>query len=458
MGAEFLVGVADIAITPPLGVPPGLWRLRTGLANAVKEDLLAQAIVLDDGTRVVVIVATDLAMMGRVVAERVRERVARSTGVRPGAVLMNAAHNHGAPPLTLGVGQKLPVHAFGLEEWETGLAGQIATCIEAAFRCRVPARIGYGQGLVGDVTVNRVHPERSVDRSLQALVARDRSDRPIAILCAFACHGTTVGGQALAWHADFPAAVRRTVDAALPGTSCLFVQKCAGDVAPWDFWFGNERARPMGFDARDELGLAIGSELLRVVERAAVDRAPRLASASRKLPLPRRQLPWSAGEIERVAKSLESRPEGPYPIVWPERLHTANSAREYPLYYQRYALALYKGMVERPNEPVVAEIQALRIGGFAIVANPFELFNGPGAAIADSSPADVTAVLGYSNDYLGYLPGSDEYDALDGVALEEVLDQNRYRWAYGITNTQVGRGGTELLVEASGALLGRAWK
>jgi neutral ceramidase len=453
MGTHLLVGVAETVITPPLGVPPGIWRLRTGLAESVKEDLLAQAIVLDDGARAVAIVATDLAMVGRGMVEKVRERVAASTGIRPDAVMVNAAHNHGAPALTLGVGEKLPMDAAGLEEYEHSLPGRIATCVEAAFRRRVPARVGYGEGTVTGVTVNRTHPGREVDRTLQVLVVRDQSGRPIAMLSAFACHGTTVGGQTLAWHADFPAAIRRTIATRLPGTACLFFQKSAGDVAPWDSWFGNEVARPMGFDARDELGVAIGEELLRVADRAHMEPVPVLGSVARRLTLKRRRLPWSPVEVARVSKLFETRPDPAYPVVWPPDLHTADSARRYPLYYQRYALAAYRDMAARAEEPIEAEIQALRIGGFAVVANPFELFNGAGMAIADSSPADVTAVLGYSNDYLGYLPGSDEHDALLGVSLEDILDQDRYRWAYGITNTTVDRGGADRVAEASGGLL-----
>ena len=445
-------GVCRADITPPLGLPPGAWRLRTGLATGVEEPLLAQALVLDDGARPLALVATDLLWITRDLADATRRRVRELTGIPPDAVLLNASHNHSAPVLVEADSVKALVPMGGYERYAASLPERIAGAVYGAYAHRRPAAVGSGVGRAAGISVNRVDPARPVDDTVQVLRV-DAADGPLAVVVGFACHGTCVGGQTLRWNADFPHALRVAVQQASPRAECLFLQACAGDLAPLDYWFGNEAATPHGFPARDRVGAALAAEVRRLLPAIRTVREAELAAVSSVVPLRRRRLPWSAAELDRIEGRLAGRSEPDDREAWPDALHTATSAQRFPVHYQHGAVRMYRDMLARQDTPLMAEVQALAIGDTGVAGVPFELFSGPGRSVREQSPFATTLVLGYCNDYLGYLPPTADLDLVAGVPLEAVLDQSRYRWAYGITNTNVDRGEIDrLLAAVAGAL------
>jgi len=455
-----LAGVARVDITPPLGLPLRGWAARNARARTAHEPLIAQALVLDDEQQPggqAAIVAIDLPHVGRGLTTDVRARVHASTGLPEAAVLLNASHTHSGPPLDLGNGISWTPQDPEYARYAAVLPELIAGAIYGAYHARQPARVASGSGRAPGVSTNRVAHADPVDDSVQVLRVDALDGAPIAVLGSFACHGTCMGGQVPDWNADFAAPLRTTVEHALRGSvECLFLQGCAGDIAPWDFWMGNPSPRPHTYANRDELGERVGLEVARVAGGLRTTADARIAAASHMLPMRRRQLPWDQSELDLIERSLRNQPTPDYPELWAPHVHTANSAQLFPLSYQRGAVGMYQNMRARADEPLQAEVQTIAIGDAAIVANPFELFNGPGLDIRARSPfAGATFVLGYSNDYLGYLPRTADFLKIKDVPLEEILDQDRYRWAYGMTNTNVDLGEIDKLVAASVSELAR---
>jgi neutral ceramidase len=442
-------GVAQITITPPNGVPHGCWSARTGLAEGVHDELLAHALVLDDGERRVAIVAADVVFVGAELTAEVRRQVEALCGIPGEAVLVHATHNHSGPSVSRGCAVAGLRDVPGFERWSALLPELLAGAVYAANRDLRPARVGSDVGIVEGVSVNRVDRARGVDPELPVLRVDREDGTPLAIVVAFACHATSMAGHTLLWNTDFPGPLRRAVEEAEPGATCIFLQGCAGDVAPWDHWFGNADARPQTFDNRDFLGRSLAQAVLAVLPSIRTLDGARIAVGSTTLELQRRQLPWTAEEIAAV--ELPSEPA--YGERWPDDVHSAASAQRYPVSYQKGALTMYADMKAREREPLRAELQALAIGDAAIVANPFELFSGPGSEIRRGSPFRTTFTIGYANDYLGYLPPDDDFDRIADVPVHDVLDQDRWRWAYGITNTNVAPGEVGRVVEESRNLL-----
>jgi hypothetical protein len=453
---SFSAGTARVDITPPLGLPVGCWAARRCLAEGAREPLLAQALVVSDGERTAAIVAADLVFAGRDLTDAVRARVRELTGIPPEAVSLHASHNHSAPSLARGSGVAALQDAAGFESYTDVLPDLVAGVVYAAWKRMRPARVGAAVTQAPGLSVNRVHHERPVDDSLTVIRVDGEDGSPLAAVISFTAHPITVGGISRVWDAEYPAPLRAVLERAVPGLEPLFIQGCAGNVAPFtDWWFGNWEASRHSYEARDELGWKLGETALGVYGQIETTPDARVAVASEWLELRRRRHEYPLDEIRAVMDEWQSRPGPEWPETWPPEVHTMTSALQFPDSYMWGALTMYRDMVERADMPIRAEIQGIALGDASIVTNSFELFNEAGARIKDASPFTTTIAAAYTNDYLGYLPLSEDLALVDGIPLREILDQDRYRWAYGITNCNVDRGEVERLIDASTALLAR---
>jgi hypothetical protein len=216
-----------------------------------------------------------------------------------------------------------------------------------------------------------------------------RAPEPVAVVVNYACHGVSLGSQTRLVSADFPGVARDVVER-LVGGRALYVQGAAGNIDP----------ALMGpdWDHPRRLGHALGAEAARVALLAAPIAGTPLRVARETLRFPA-LLPESveAGRarvaaLEADRARLESQ-GGSAGSRWrnTQRLERA----------RRGLTALETG---EPLPPVVGDVAALRLGDAALATNPSELFCEIGMAIKRDSPLPWTAVAGYTDGSIGYVP------------------------------------------------------
>lgn len=406
-------GAAAVDITPPVGVMMDGYGARAQPSRAVHDPLFVRALVLDDGASACAIAGTDLLGMHPWITDQVRDTVSRTTGIAPDHVLVSATHNHAGP-----AGLRGGMFARLDEALASETALRIARAIEEAWRSRRPATLKVGRAVVDTVSMNRRHPEWSIDRALRVLLL-DGEEGPVATLLNFSCHATVLNAANLDLSAEFPGAACRLLQQET-GAPCVYLNGACGDVNPT--WIRQD------FQSVVRLGQIVGGQALRIVaelralgpgQRAHNIRwdeflekpvggriiEPGIQAARSEIDLPLREFQADdeyASRIEEARQRAQSRPEGSA-----ERREAMAEATR--LQAERWAAVWARSQKERTAQRT--QIQALRLGnGLAVLALPGEFFAGTGEAIRHASGCEDLFIACYANDYVGYVIPPEAYE------------------------------------------------
>jgi hypothetical protein len=391
-------GVAATKVTPPLEIR---YLASSGAGTnapfqGVHDDLLARALVLDDGRMPLAIVAVDslgydnaVLGPGRSFTGELRHRVAAATGLEPGSVMLAASHTHSAPE-TIGLTpfRETP----GASQWLQRHLEGLAETVIVAWKCRQPVRIRCGSVEVRGIERNRrvalkgggesrrgplpaasdVATPWQLDERLQVLYLESADGRPHSVVLNYTAHPVVAMGLPLV-SADYPGAAAALVERGLGGATCLFTNGCAGNINPI--------AVGTNFGDVEAIGRRLGEAALERVERLKSDPAltdTNLAALSETCELASRPCP----PLAEARRAAEAHP-------------TSANGRQL-----RLAQKLDEG-------PIRAEVQVMAVGPIRWVALPGEPFVETGLALRQAGAAFV---VGYANGYIGYLPIRRAYD------------------------------------------------
>ncbi len=360
------VGAAVAEIPTPLDVGllmssgRQLWERFEG----TRLPICARTMIVEKGDERIALVALDLlGLAGEAVGgmERFKQQVATAAGsiVRPDALILSSTHTHTSPE-SAALTDLYQTPAF--KKWSEGLAASIGRSLRAAADVLRPCRLATGSHLTSGLALNRrirttkgirsvrqpipsedvIGPEGPTDDVVRVAAFLDREDKPVAILVNFTAH-PVLEMCIRQLSPDYPGELCQELERRHPGAVPLFFQGADGNINPPNVGSGAEDACQYGRRLADAVDAALNN--LTPAE------GNRLEVRWRSIDLPRRDEPD-----------------------------------------------------QQEGRLVTTRIAAVNVGGAAMVFLPGEPFVEIALAIREASPFPFTAVVGYSENYIGYIP------------------------------------------------------
>lgn len=390
MTHDMRAGFARTTFPIPPGTPMGGYMARKLPSTGTLDALQIATLVLDDGHDQLTIIGADvIAIDGDLVAQ-----IARRAGVDERNLLLAASHTHAGPR---GIVERL--HPSDDRESDPAVRERfVAACVElvtAARKNLEPAALTIGSADADGPWTNRNNPDGPADRRIRVLAARDAAGQLLGAAVLFACHPTVLPAENLLVSADLAGGIRREIT---EGTGAdvvlLTLTGAAGDTSTRHTRIGT---------GPEELGRLGGMAGRAAREALRQERhiSGRLRTASARAALPPLAVDLLAVEAEITAAEAELQR-----LLAGDASHaairTATTRAQGALLRARLA-------TQRPTEMAIT---AWGIGdNLALVAIPGELFASLGAEIEAASPFAETWVVGYANEYAGYLPDRAAFEA-----------------------------------------------
>ena len=406
MGA-LQAGAATTNITPWLGVTiPG--GHRPGYADDVHDELLAKALVLDNGHTRVAFITCDLIALPRNIADRARQRVARRCGIPIENTMINATHTHSGG----GIADLLGTD--GDSDYIEWLHLKIADAAELACRRLRPARIGFASVQEDRIAFNRrwrmkdgtvrmnpgvgdpdlIEPSGPTDPELAMLYVEDLNGVPLSAVACYSLHYIGAGGGISAdYFGHFFRLMRRYL-----GGECvpLLWNAASGQINNIDF-SGRRRWKDSGHAHARKMANVLAGHMLTEVQLMDMQDRLDLAAATGSFDFsPRTITPEDLEMAEEILASPDDPPEydkGPFSWVVGQPI-PRSIVDIYAMECQRLA--------KLPSR-MTAQVQAFRLGDAAIVALPGEVFVESGLGIKTRASASPVFVVSLANGYIGYI-------------------------------------------------------
>lgn len=397
-------GFKEIDYTPIEGFMPGEYD--PYYARGARLPLQANAGAFTNGEESVILIAMDHVELELNFANDIRNRISEATGVPFQNILLAASHTHtGANMGVVSMGTPAEPEIARILALRTVKAGI------AAFENQKEVTLSYGATeekrysfcrnwvlkdgrLVTNPGYNRTdldHPLTDPDHSIQIMKV-EQDGKIVAILVNYANHPDCHRGyERDKFSPDYPGYMREALKNAYGrDVVVLFFNGCCGDTSDRDFENGTDRTthRRDGVCPPQIIGEGLAESIGKIFNSLTVyDGEDVIKAQNRIITVKHRQL---TDEQREEAYALQKKSEV-----------------EYLDCYDLETMKRYLAGIEHTPETVDIEIGAIRVGPWAIVSIPAEVYTVIGNTIKKISPYENTIISELSNGCYGYIVPDD---------------------------------------------------
>jgi hypothetical protein len=368
-------GVANIDITPPIGIEIsgyGLYinRRSTSIGNR----LYSKSLVLSDDANSIAIVANDLFGIDKETTKVIRETVEKKTGIPKNKILLSCTHTHHGPAT-------LFLRACGKinKDYLNILSKDIACGVALAHSKLQYAKIGTGKGNLYNISINREKKSGSIDPEIGVVKIDNLQNKSIAYVINFSCHSVVMPVNTII-SSDYPGVLADIIEKVKAGSVGMSLQGACGDINPVLTNTGKIK----------QMGATLASETLRVEERIPTTTEVTIESKSKNVKLPL-NIP-SKEEIKKIAHKSRRK-----------------FGEKWGKVFFEWAESLLEKLENNPKKEMEIETQLIRIGETILIAQPSEMFVEFCLEVKKRSLYKNTFLVGYANDYIGYIPNEEDY-------------------------------------------------
>ena len=412
------VGIAQVNVTPPIGIESGVWGAsKHSRSESVHYGLFVTALAQEDAPgKISFLAGVDLCVLGCLeCAENLLTKITSRLNIERDNLLFNSSHSHSTPLPCIHRSHK-DGHELVPAFIEQLIEGTVKACQDAAANLQ-DAQITWSYGKC-DLAVNRdlpcgehggthevvaFNPDIKADDTLTVGRIADKDGKIIGTIANYACHPTSLAWDNRAISPDYVGEARALVEKAT-GAPMLFLQGASGDLSPREQYSGetalaDRHGRNLGHSilATLESMQSPGQELhwLGIVESGALLGEWREfpAQASSEVKKKRIDVKVRVKQLKSI-EQLREEWAGVDPDALEERLSRARRLR---IGYES-------------NEVVTHPVWVWQLGDAIFVAQPGEAYSYLQTELRRRNPDRVIIVLNLTN-YPGlfYLPTRSAY-------------------------------------------------